>query len=513
MLFISNRVGLIPQLRALPAAWAVLLLFGCVAQASQPIRLKTASIDPGTTARPVVGRHFIVQFSQFPAAETQAELERRGVRVLAYVPDFALMVSADSTPDLHGLDVTWIGSPTASDKISPDLAGPGDAFLVMMQPDIPLPTARRLLRSHGYFIVDTPGLLPGDFVVIGPYSAIYDLAASDDVAYIMPPSPELLSGQPVLACGGPITAAGPVAQYAQAGSGWTPDATGSVTLTYSFEALSTQIDTGAQQSEITRALEEWASYANVGFVAGTNPTASRNVDIKFASGAHGDDYPFLSGSVMAHAFYPVPFNPEPIAGNIHFNAAENWQIGADTDVFSVALHEAGHALGLGHSDQPEAVMYPYYHMVTGLSASDIATIQVLYGSKSPASQIPVTQQPSPTPVSTPAPAPSPAPSPSPEPTPTPAAPDDAPPSLNITSPGMSIVTTDSSSITISGTASDNVGVSSVNWSTSTGSTGTATGTTNWSAVVPLLEGNNTVTITAYDAAGNSAWRALTVVLE
>jgi hypothetical protein len=76
---------------------------------------------------------------------------------------------------------------------------------------------------------------------------------------------------------------------------------------------------------------------------------------------------------------------------------------------------------------------------------------------------------------------------------------------------LSIVDTYSDSITISGTASDNVGVTSVVWSTSNGGSGTATGTTTWSAVIPLLEGTNMVTITASDAAGNTAWRAITVV--
>jgi hypothetical protein len=56
-----------------------------------------------------------------------------------------------------------------------------------------------------------------------------------------------------------------------------------------------------------------------------------------------------------------------------------------------------------------------------------------------------------------------------------------------------------------------VAVSSVEWTTSTGAAGTATGTTSWSAAIPLLVGNNTVTIRAYDAAGNSSWRAVTVV--
>jgi hypothetical protein len=54
-------------------------------------------------------------------------------------------------------------------------------------------------------------------------------------------------------------------------------------------------------------------------------------------------------------------------------------------------------------------------------------------------------------------------------------------------------------------------VTSVQWTTSTGGSGTASGTTNWSAQVPLLTGDNVLIVRAYDSAGNSAWRAVTVV--
>jgi hypothetical protein len=83
--------------------------------------------------------------------------------------------------------------------------------------------------------------------------------------------------------------------------------------------------------------------------------------------------------------------------------------------------------------------------------------------------------------------------------------------LTITSPGTTIKTVYSSSITFTGKAGDNVAVTAVRWSTSSGTSGTADGLTTWSAVIPLLVGTNTVTVRAYDAAGNSSWRSVTVV--
>jgi hypothetical protein len=77
---------------------------------------------------------------------------------------------------------------------------------------------------------------------------------------------------------------------------------------------------------------------------------------------------------------------------------------------------------------------------------------------------------------------------------------------------MTTVATSASSIVVSGAAQDNVGVAQVTWSTSTGESGIASGTSNWSTgPISLYVGTTTITINAADAAGNTAWRSVTVM--
>jgi hypothetical protein len=66
-------------------------------------------------------------------------------------------------------------------------------------------------------------------------------------------------------------------------------------------------------------------------------------------------------------------------------------------------------------------------------------------------------------------------------------------------------------LTISGSANDNVGVTQVTWTNSRGGSGTATGTNNWVANnIALQTGDNIITVTARDAAGNTETDTLTV---
>ncbi|KAG8635119.1 metalloendoproteinase 3-MMP [Manihot esculenta] len=104
----------------------------------------------------------------------------------------------------------------------------------------------------------------------------------------------------------------------------------------------------------------------------------QDLHIGFYTGAHGDGHPFDGpGKVWAHSFYPRD-------GRSHYDASENWTTnpaGNQVDVQSIAVHEIGHLLGLAHSQDPNAVMYPTIGsgvIKRVLSPDDIGGIQTLY---------------------------------------------------------------------------------------------------------------------------------------
>jgi hypothetical protein len=560
-------------------------------------RYLTESSYPASQALTAAGqrsRHLLVQFADVPGADTLRELRRRGARVVGAAPDGGLTISVGRPISLDNLGIQWAGPLLPEDKISPILtagaasAGPG-AVLVEFHPDVSRRRALALLRGRNLEVLWHPDLAPNHVLISAAPEALADLAGLDEVAYIFPASHDLEQGNRVMACSGAFTAQGPVGQYVTIGSGWGgAGADGVAELDYVFAQMSAKLPTASVQSEIMRALQEWAKYANLRFVPGSGTTGSRTISVMFAQGAHGDGYPFAPGSpVLAHTFFPAPPNPEPIAGDMHLNEDQSWHIGADIDLYTVALHEAGHALGLGHTDQPDDIMYPYYRMGKVLSSDDIAGIQALYGSRdtpTPPAATPVSltiSNPAAAAVTTTAAtismagtasggsgtlqitwssdqggagqaigsanwsigavplnlgangitvratdsaghaasalitvtrqsAPPPPPNPPSPPVTPPAPPATGPPSLSIVSPSLTIVSTSLATIAVSGTASGSV--TAVKWANSTGSSGDAAGTSSWTAAnIPLLVGTNAITVRAFDAAGDSAWRALTVV--
>uniref|UniRef100_A0A8C2ZIN3 Peptidase metallopeptidase domain-containing protein n=1 Tax=Cyclopterus lumpus TaxID=8103 RepID=A0A8C2ZIN3_CYCLU len=106
-----------------------------------------------------------------------------------------------------------------------------------------------------------------------------------------------------------------------------------------------------------------------------------DIVISFHTGDHEDGSPFDgTGGILAHAFLPGL----GIGGDVHFDADEDWSYNSTGfNLFAVAVHEFGHALGLSHSSDPGAIMYPAYNVAPSyeiqLSFKDVKDIQRLYG--------------------------------------------------------------------------------------------------------------------------------------
>ncbi|XP_041865179.1 matrix metallopeptidase 30 [Melanotaenia boesemani] len=143
-------------------------------------------------------------------------------------------------------------------------------------------------------------------------------------------------------------------------------------------------------------------------------TDSDTADIKimFKAGDHGDFAPFDGkDGVLAHAFSPG----EGHGGDTHFDEDENWTLtSAGANLFLVAAHELGHALGLAHSQVQTALMHPTYTYVNTegykLPDDDREGIQALYGVRATSDQ----PNPNPEPTKNPQPKPEPTSEPAPE---------------------------------------------------------------------------------------------------
>ena len=90
--------------------------------------------------------------------------------------------------------------------------------------------------------------------------------------------------------------------------------------------------------------------------------------------------------------------------------------------------------------------------------------------------------------------------------------DTTPPSATISNPSTNpTYSTGTTPLGIGGSASDNVAVTQVTWSNDRGGSGTCTGTNSWSVgSITLLSGQNVITVTARDAAGNTATDTITI---
>ena len=146
------------------------------------------------------------------------------------------------------------------------------------------------------------------------------------------------------------------------------------------------------QREVLRAFQTWAAAtnANVAVVAdggqafgtsGDRQGDNRFGDIRIGAAELSDDS-------LANAA-PVDPTVGTWSGDVLFNSTKRFARnpsgpGGRYDVYTTALHEAGHVFGLDHADDPRSAMTERYTGVkVGLTPGDAAALRAVYGTRPP----------------------------------------------------------------------------------------------------------------------------------
>jgi predicted Zn-dependent protease len=138
------------------------------------------------------------------------------------------------------------------------------------------------------------------------------------------------------------------------------------------------------QNVILQAAQAWAQQTNLNFTVVSDDGAASGAGVDQEGDPEFGDirvggYNF-GNSNLAYTYLPPSVNNYSIAGDITFNTGMTFSQTQTYDLFTVACHEFGHALGLADTNAgSNTIMYPtYVGKKTALVTDDIQGIQSIY---------------------------------------------------------------------------------------------------------------------------------------
>jgi hypothetical protein len=157
-----------------------------------------------------------------------------------------------------------------------------------------------------------------------------------------------------------------------------------------FSTLAPLGNPNVWEMEILRAFQTWAVQANIniglvsdaGGAFGVPPLAPNTIQ---AGNIRIGAYPQTTDVIATNSPYCIVSGDWP--GDVFLNPNYTFSIGGGgntRDLFSVVLHEAGNVFGMVDTTTPgSALNRSYQGVLTGLSSSDISSLQALYGPRTP----------------------------------------------------------------------------------------------------------------------------------
>jgi len=269
------------------------------------------------------------------------------------------IVSAEEGTRFDDLAIAEAGPLRVENKISAELAADASWFVVEFHPDVREADAYAVLREGHMEPHYHATCCGGTYWSTATCSAPRGWPPWTRWRYVFPASQDLVNGTRVLACAGaPEPATGVIGQNAGGANGWNGATIARPRWLLVWNA-DQRLPATQVQAVILQALATWAQYVQVNY-APASLASKRTISISFATGNHGERIPVRRPRRRGGAHV---LSPPRRGANRRRHALRRFGklgIGSGTDLFSVALHEAGHALGLPHTDVPGAVMYPYY---------------------------------------------------------------------------------------------------------------------------------------------------------
>ena len=148
---------------------------------------------------------------------------------------------------------------------------------------------------------------------------------------------------------------------------------------WGYFPLNVYIEPHNKKALVEKAFATWQSESGIAkFRYVTSEKYYPNIVVKFADknpNKEGSDFENAVG--LAYSYTPLGFYAKAVI-TIYLTSPGGGTPLSDNQIYGIALHEIGHAMGLSHSPVNTDIMFPIEHGQTSLSQNDIERCKLIY---------------------------------------------------------------------------------------------------------------------------------------